>query len=348
MRKPSPLLLLAACDPNPQDSAPDDSAPVVEGCRASPLPVGAPRVVAVSHPYTSTGAASTAWELLTLDGDTLSPTGRTMSLGRGNGGPVVWSPDGSLAVAVHDDGTLGVFGSDGTVVEAAWDGGGIYAGHAAFDAAGERLWVVDGNWAENGGGVYAVAVDCSTGALTLEGLVVPSKLGAWLFGDVLVGDASAATVDLGSGTLGSPVRLFEDPDAIIGGAARRGDTLVVGDFSAFASTPNRVVFASVAEGFARLGEVEVLDPYAVVAVEGGAIVSSGFGDELVAVQPEGVLDRMGAELPGAIGLGPGGLALVAEVSGVRLVRLEGGQLSQAGYFSTPALEDMVGSIGVQP
>ena len=340
---------LAACDggdKTPTDDTADDVV-VVEGCRATPLPKKAPRLVAASLAYTAEGAASDRWTLLRLEDQTLSATGVTFEMGRGGGDAVVWSPDGSLGVAVQDDGSLGVFTAEGEVVHAAWSEG-LYAGDVMFDTKGETLWVIDGNWVENGGGVYEVAVDCATGALTLIGLVVESKLGEHLLGDVLIANAAAQTITLPGGALGQATALFGHEDAIVGGADRLGDTIYVGDNSAFSSEPNRVAVATVGDTITPIGLFDVYDPYAIVAVEGGAIVSSGFGDELIAVNAEGVLDVLPSELPGAIALGPDDLALVAEVSGVRLVRLEGGALVELGFYDTPALEDMIGSLGAQP
>ena len=343
------LALVTACDgdkaPSADDTA-DDVVPV-EGCRATPLPKRAPRLVAASLPYSASGGAAESWTLLQLEDETLSPTGVTFEMGRGGGDAVVWSPDGSLGVAVQDDGSLGVFSAEGAVVHAAWSEG-LYAGDVMFDPKGETLWVIDGNWVENGGGVYEVTVDCATGALTLVGLIVESKLGEHLLGDVLIADAAARRLTLPGGALGEATALFGHEDAIVGGADRRDDTIYVGDNSAFSSEPNRVAVATVADTITTVGLFDVYDPYAIVAVEGGAIVSSGFGDELLAVSAEGVLDVLPSELPGAIGLGPDELALGAEGSGVRLVRLEGGALVELGLYDTPNLEDMIGSLGVQP
>lgn len=348
-RLPVLLALLAACDGPDKTSADDTAEDVVpvEGCRATPLPPKAPRLVAASLPYTDEGAASDRWTLLRLEDETLSPTDITFEMGRGGGDAVVWSPDGSLGVAVQDDGSLGVFTAEGEVIHAAWSEG-LYAGAVMFDAKGETLWIVDGNWVENGGGVYEAAVDCATGALTLVGLVVESKLGEHLLGDVLIANAQALPITLPGGALGEPTSLFGHDEAIVGGADRRGDTLYVGDNSAFSSEPNRVAVATVGDVISVDGVFEVYDPYDLVAVEGGAIVSSGFGDELIALSADGVLDVMPSELPGAITLGPDELALVAEVSGVRLVRLEGGALVELGFYDTPEIEDMIGSLGVQP
>lgn len=348
-RLPLLLALLAACD-GPDKTSTDDTAEdvvPVEGCRATPLPPKAPRLVAASRPYTAEGAASDRWTLLQLDDDRLTTTDIEFEMGRGGGDAVVWSPDGSLGVAVQDDGSLGVFTAEGEVVHAAWSEG-LYAGDVMFDAKGETLWIVDGNWVENGGGVYEARVDCATGALTLVGLVVESKLGEHLLGDVLIANAKALPITLPGGALGEATSLFGHDEAIVGGADRRGDTIYVGDNSAFSSEPNQIAVATVGDSITVDSVFEVYDPYDIAAVEGGAIVSSGFGDELIAVSAAGVLDVMPSELPGAIALGPDDLALVAEVSGLRLVRLEAGALVEVSFFGTPGIDDMIGSLGVQP
>lgn len=345
---PAMFALLTACNPDVRGPDAGDTDAVQDACRETPLPSGGPRIVAVSHPYSASGAQADAWELFSLDGDVLTPTGTTMSLGRGYNGAVAWAPDGSLAVTVHDDGTLGVFTADGAVVEAAWDGG-FYASDATFDATGERLFVVDGNWVNNGGGVYEVAIDCDSGVPSLVGKVVDSKLGSHLFGDVLVADSAAAILDVDAGELGAAVPLFDYADAIVGGASRHEDTLYVGDYSEFSGVENRVAVATLGAAVTKVGEVVVLDPYAIAAVEGGAVVSSGYGNEIVGLTASGIADRLDSELPGAVTVGPDGLVLVAELSSIRLVRFDGATLEDVDtYVLGDGLDRMPGSIGVQP
>lgn len=339
------LLLIFACKNTDAEAVDSADTPLFEAaCREAAIPPG-PTTVVVSHPYTAGGAQARGWEVLSIQDDVMSSTGVTFEMGRGLGGPVVFAPDGSLGVAVQDDGSLGIFTPTGEVIEAAWNPG-FYASHVAFDELGERLFVVDGNWENNGGGLYEVTVDCETGAPTLVGKILGSKLGAWLFGDTYVFDAQIATVDLATATLGEPLALFDDEDAIVGGADALRDRVYVGNNSAFSSAPNSVVVLQPAgSGFELLAEVEVLDPYAIVAVEGGAIVSSGFGDEIVAVSGRGLVDTLRSELPGALAGIPAGGVLVAEVSGIRLVRLERDALVDVAFYETPGLENMVGSMG---
>ena len=350
MKRLAIALFVAACNPDvrgPETGDVDDTN-VAEGCRSTPLSTGGPRVVAVSHPYDADGDQTDTWELLSLDGDALTPTGTTFRVGRGMGGRIAWAPDGSLAVAVLDHGGLGVFRPDGTVVEADWDGG-IYVNDAQFDPSGERLFVVDGNWVNNGGGVYEVAIDCDTGLPSLVGQVVESKLGAFLFDDVLVADAGAARIDVNADTLDAAVTLFDYEDAIIGAADRIGDTLYVGDTSEFSGVENRVAIASVAGGITEITEVVINNPYGIGAVAGGAVVASGYDNEIVGLTVSGVADRLASELPGAVAVAPGGLVLVAEVSSLRLVRFDGQTLEDVDTYELgDGLDRMPGSIGVQP
>lgn len=342
---PMLLILALACKGSTPEPADSGDTPLFQAeCREGQILPG-PTTVVVSHPYTAGGGQARGWEILSVQDGVFSETGITFEMGRGLGGPVVFAPNGSLGVAVQDDGSLGIFTPEGEVVEAAWNPG-FYASHVAFDALGERLFVVDGNWENNGGGIYEVTLDCETGAPTLVGKLLGSKLGAWLFGDTYVFDAQIATVDLAAGTVGEPMALFDDEDAIVGGADWLRDRVYVGNNSAFSLAPNTVAVLQPTEaGFERLAEVQVLDPYAIVAVQGGAIVSSGFGDEIVAVGARGILDTLRSELPGALAGVPAGGVLVAEVSGIRMVRLERDALVDLAFYETPGLERMVGSMG---
>lgn len=94
----------------------------------------------------------------------------------------------------------------------------------------------------------------------------------------------------------------------------------MGDKSAFASEVNRVAFVSQADVIERMGEVPLLAPCAFVAVDFDAIIGSGCGDEIIALDASGALDTTGSELPSAIALGLDDMALVAEVPGIRAVR----------------------------
>lgn len=425
VRAPAPwmsLLALCACtqpvpgivaptdDPDPPDDvdtdeAPDtgtavddtadtDAPPDPGACRSTPRRDAATRAVVVARPYTADGQKASRWEVMELDAaGELSRPGTMFTLGRGPWGRVAFSPDGSLGVVAQEDGSLGIFLLDDalepTVVEAAWTGPGgrdFYASDVVLDATGSGGWVIDGNWPENGGAIYAVSFDCVTGAPTLGDALVPSKLAAAVFpmadgrATVVarkVGGRPEADVFLLDGLAPGPTvspgaRLFDYDGAILGGSALMSDErfVLVGDNSAFGDAPNRVGWASVdgAAPVAGSGSLDLGDPFAIVASPFGdaAVVASGFGDALFGVaydpdaatpfQSQGELDYTGAgpALPSTmVVLTRGalkGLVLVSENTAIRQVRFEGGGvITDLGPFSLgDGIEDIPGAIGVQP
>lgn len=425
MVRPVPLLLLAACvstDPADKDTAPTDDTdapdsddtdvddetgepdteetadtgkPVVpDGCRAQPAAAKRARAVVVSFPYDAEGAKASTWEVLTLSptGELARP-GRTFTMGRATEGRVVFTPDGTLGLVAQEDGSLGIVALDaqGTpeVVEAGWRGGGVeaafYASAVTVDPSGERAWVIDGNWQVNGGGLYEITLDCTTGAPTLVGRVLDTKLASALY-PLPGGRAALVATEAGTkkgghaflldGWPDDPVPseaepLFDYDGVLFGGSAVTPDGrfLIVGDNSLFADEPNRVAWARITGAAPEKGgELTLTDPYEmVVGPDGDAVlVASGFADALVALGHDrratpaffrlDALDYAGAfpALPGAMALvsrGPArGLVLVAENVAVRRTRFDGqGGVEDLGPFSLgDGLEAIPGAIGVQP
>ncbi len=359
---------------------------VADGCRATPAAADRERAVVLSFPYDGRGRPADTWAVLRLDVDGgLSAPGDTFTLGRATSGVVAFAPDGSLGVVPQEDGTLGVFTLDAelapTVVEAAWAGPGgadFYAGAVVFDPSGERAFVVDGNWENNGGGIYEVAFDCESGAPTLVGQRIASKLAAAVYptaggGAVLVAAGAAgqegADAWLLAGwpdapTVSASATLFDYEDAILGGSALAGDTLLVGDTSMFSGTDNRVAAARVGDGIEAAANPTVLeDPFAMVASPDGdaVLVSSGFGDALWVLEvADGLvriadeLDAPGVALPGSSVViargGLRGLALVVENVAVRRVQFdgEGGAADLGTTDFGDAYTSIPGAVGVQP
>ncbi|GDX82370.1 hypothetical protein LBMAG42_41810 [Deltaproteobacteria bacterium] len=364
----------------------DTGEPQSDGCRADPGDADRDRAVVVSFPYNKQGRAASAWEVLSLQASTgtLSQSGVTFEMGRGYSGVVAFSPDGSLGIAPQDDGSVGIFTLDDklvpTVVEAEWAGGAedFYVSGAVFDPSGERAWLIDGNWENNGGGLYEVVFDCETGAPTLVGRTIASKLAAALFpmGDTAVLVAAGAAGEEGgdawllSGWPDAPVvagktTLFDYEDAILASAAIVGETLLVGDNSSFSGTDNRVAAALVGADSlqASATTTELLDPFAIVASPFGdaALVSSGFGDDLYVlsvadgeVTASTKLSASGVALPGSsVVIERGaleGTALVIENVAIRTVRFDGaGGASDEGVLAFgDEYTDIPGAIGVQP
>lgn len=394
-------LLALACTPadidrhGPDDTAEpsgetgDTGAPV-DGCRAERKPADRDRFAVVSFPYGPGGQQAQAWGVLRLGQDgALTDTGTRFDLGRGFGGEVVFTPDAEVGLAVQDDGTLGVFRLDDagtpTVIHAAFDGG-FYASRVVVEPSGEVAWVVDGNWANNGGGLYRVDISCDDGSLSNPERVLEAKLPADLLPSgtqaVLVGREAGGAAPAGEDAFlldmtGSPavvggVDAFGDDDAIVSDAALTADGryALIGDYSAFSGVPNRVAVVSVTE--TGLGAVQVLsnvdDPVALVASPWNDLVLavSGYGDAVFVLDYDpdsrtpfsfrGEPSWTGAspQLPSGASLvdrgALKGLVLVAENQGVRRLRLSGeGAVEDLGLTPLGAsYEAITGAIGVQP
>lgn len=375
-----PILLVACADPSATpgpDAGPGDGGGDAASCPRSLAPADGPRHVVVSMPYDAAGGQASTWARWTLGADgALTDTGTRFQMGRATGGEVAFTPDGAIGVAAQSDGSLGVFRIDGdavTVVHAAFHGS-FYAERVVMAADGAGAYVIDPNWATNGGGVYRVDIACD-GTLTDRGRWFDTKLAAGLH----LGGAGGATravmpaAQVGASPIGDdvhvldwstdpPTRLagadaFGDDDAIVGGSAVTADGrfALVGDTSQFAGVPNRVAVVrldgATATPVTVLSPVE--DPYAIVAspFDDAALVVSGFGDALVrlgyaptAATPfvvRGPLTYVGAppQLPGdAVLIDRGaqrGLVLVAENVGIRRVRFAGGgAITDLGKTST--------------
>ncbi len=390
-------LLCLACNPPVADdddaTGDDDTTPEVEGCRAEPLPADRDRWVVTSLPYGPGADQADTWSAypLTSGGDLLDD-GVAFSMGRATGGQLVFTPDAEVGLAAQDDGSLGVVlfpGGDGEpeVVHTRF-AGEFYASEVVMDPSGERAYVVDGNWVENGGGIYEVAIDCEDGTLTDEGLIVESKLAADL---LLPGSrpnrALLVADDAAGSTAGDDIFLldwpspegaltgadaFGDDEAMVPDAALTADDryALIGDYSVFSGIPNRVAVVELAGD--SLAPIQVLDdledPLALVTspFEDAALVVSGYANALFVLDyaadddppflDGGEPDYEGAppQLPSAAALlqrGPlAGTVVVAENQGLRLARFEGdGTVTDLGLMELgDGYEYITGAVGVQP
>jgi hypothetical protein len=396
------ILLSGACDPDgpqkhdpgdlPEDTALEDTgALVAEGCRAQAQAADRDRLVVVSFPYGSDGSQARSWGAFTLSADgELTDSGQRVDMGRGYGGHAAFTPDGSVGMVAQDDGSLGVFeavsASEIRVIHERLEGA-FYASAVVSDPSGEWAWIVDGNWAENGGGLYRAPIDCETGELGLAERVLEAKLPAWmgfLAGQgtraVLVGREAAGAsggqdaflLDAGEATaVVGGADLFGDDEAIFAGAATSFDeaTVLVGDNSAFSGIPNRVaVGAIVAGGIEPLQVLDGIDdPVDIVASPWGdkALVLSGYSDAIFVLDYEpgqaepysyaGELSYSGGspQLPTAadqVTRGPSkGLVVLTENQGLRRVRFGSGVVTDLGLTGFGSgLEWIPGAIGVQP
>jgi hypothetical protein len=396
------VVLLAACgggSGGDDTGTPDASAgPGIDARGGCPRTSGADdrvRHVVVSHPYDASGAQAPTYEVLQLSAaGALTRFGphRTFAMGRAAMGSIAFTPDGEIGLVAQDDGTLGVFRLDAagfpTVVHARFDGGAapFYATRVVVDPRGDRAWVLDGNWRENGGGIYGVLIGCD-GTLTATGMVAPAKLpGALAF--VAGGYAIVAATDIaesspsadvhlvrwgdqaGAVTVASGADAFASAAPIIGGAALSADgaTFLVGDVSQFSSAPNRVAVVRV-DGMrvTRVNEVAVEDPESIVASPFGDVagVASVFTDALYVLEaePPGGAWRLRGEvaytggtpqLPGDLAaIDRGGLrghVLVSENLSVRQLAFRAtGAIDDLGSLEFGSgLDQISGAIGVTP
>ena len=343
------------------------------------LSPGHARHLVVSYPYSEPdGEPSDRWRVFRMgaDGAPVTLTSE-MTLGRGYGGRVAFRPDGALGIAVNDDGTLGVFviddKGDATVLEPRLDVG-AYAQEVQVD--GDRVLIVDPNWPDNGGGVYAAALGCD-GTIGPATRLYPAKNAVALVVDgarhlvaaVEAGDVatrgSLHRVVAGARVAG--VDLFPDDDDILSALAitHDGRFALVGDNQFFSEVPNRVGVARV-DGD-TLVAVDLLspieDPVALVAspYDDAVLVVSGFADavrvlayDANAAHPfvdTGEPDYIASspQLPGSAVL-DGDVVIVAEVSALRRFRFEGdGTVSDLGrVLEADGYDAIPGVLGLQP
>lgn len=413
-----PFLLLAACtadgpkrhDPvdsgdsgSPDTSDPDTGGgdtgdpgdpeyPPVDGCRAEAPAADRVRTAVVSFPYDERGRQAKAWGVFQLGVDgTLTDLGTRFEMGRAFGGSVTFTPDGEVGFAVQEDGSVGVFrvGEDGTVtvVQASFSGD-FYASRVVVDPGGEQAFLVDGNWAENGGGVYRVAIDCETGELSGPERILTSKLAedllltrwrldrAVLVGRELGGTAAGPDAYLldwseSPASLGG-VDAFGDDEAMVPDAVLTHDErfALIGDNSEFSGLPNRVAVVELGDAAPRAVQVleHVDDPVALVAspFDDVVLALNGYGNAIwildyspdapVPFALRGELSTTGAapQLPSSVvSVDRGslaGLALITEVEGVRRVWMKGdGEVVDLGLTSIgDGYEGITGAVGVQP
>jgi DNA-binding beta-propeller fold protein YncE len=104
----------------------------------------------------------------------------TFKMGTALDRPIVYTPDGEIGLVAQDDGSVGVFrlsaGKAPTVVHAAFKGS-FSAQDVIMAPDGTHAYVLDPDTANNGGGVYDVAIACD-GTLTSRGLVLPGSANA--------------------------------------------------------------------------------------------------------------------------------------------------------------------------
>lgn len=357
------------------------------GCFEELAPADRDRFVVVGHPYDDATDPDGSYEVLRLSATgELTSTGTRFHMGPPADQRIEFSPSGEIGFAVQDDGTVGVFSIDAqgavTVIDEAVSAD-FYAGAVRWRGGG--VWVVDGNFPKNGGGLYTLSLSCA-GVLAPGPRVVDAKNARDVFFDAASGDALLAArgalgsteishvhrLDLTTPALLASANAFGDDEAITSWVAltRGGGHLLLGDNSAFSAVPNRVAAVAVtANGFGAVQVVpDIEDPYsiAVSPFDDAVLVASGFGDALLALDYDpasatplslrGELDYADGspQLPGALTMvergSLDGRVLIADVRGVTMVQF--GPNAAVTHLGVTDLggevEDIVVGVGVQP
>jgi hypothetical protein len=358
------------------------------GCNYDPGTADKERFVIVGHPYDDATDPDGSYEVLRLSSaGALTTTGTRFHMGPPADKAIEFTPDGRIGFAIQDDGTVGVFEIDAagavTVLHEAL-AGDYYAEAVRWNDALGGVYVIDPNFPKNGGGVYTIGLACDDSLAPGPRLFESKSARDLLFdpsGQALLpargalGSTSLAhlfLMDVDPPNVISAAGVYPDDEAITSWAAltRSGKHVILGDNSAFASSPNRVAAVEVAPG--GFGSIQVItgieDPYsiAVSPFDDAIVVTSGFGDGIfivdydpAAAQPlslRGELEYVGAspQLPGALATvdrGPlDGRVLIADVRGVYMVQFEtGATVTDLGVVDLGGgTEDVVAGIGVQP
>ncbi len=358
------------------------------GCPRLPGDADRPRKVVVSHPFDGQGGNGTQFEVLDLTADgTLTRPMVTFAMGTANEHPIRFTPDGAVGLVAQDDGSVGVFrfddGGAPQVVHAAF-GMGFYASDVVVSGDGTRAFVLDADTAENGGGVYEVAIGCD-GTLTARGKVVPGNAPnamEWLPGvpsRALLAAPQALGSPMGTDThiidfagampnLVASGAAFPDSDAIPSSAAVMpdGKYALISDNGILAG--NRIAVVSLPD-LTAAQLIATPNPAQVVASPFGdlALILNSDGKDALRIakydpnqkSPFTVIGELAyvngkPQLPSAaVVISRGrlkGLVLVAELSSVREVQFDG----NGGAKDTARLDfgggnaAIVGSVGVQP
>lgn len=371
-----PDVIHASADTATKDTDDTGEEPVVDGCRATPPEADRVRTVFVSLPYTKQGNKADTWATLSLSETGTLGEPQVFTMARATMGEATFTPDGTIGVAPLEDGTVAVFTGDGDVIAASFDGG-FYAGRVVPDPTGEGFWVIDGNWQNNGGGVYWLPIDCETGEPSAATRVVEAKLPA----DLLIAGTRAMVVgrevpgtDAGADvawmewsatpTLLSGADAFGDDEEIVSDAAMTADGAwaLIGDNSEFSGVPTRVARVSIdGDTVTAEGTVDVEDPFAIVTAPEGtlALVVSGYGNAVYTLDAAtgdlAEVDYVGGspQLPGpAVTITRGALAgaiLLSENQGIRQLHFDGDTVVDDGLYPFgDGIEWIPGAIGVTP
>lgn len=385
-----------SADTTPADTTPADTTPADTDAGPKPtcitLPAQHTRHLVMARPYDVEGDGASVWEVYPIGANAaLGPRVTSIDLGPGGRavyGKVRFTPDGALGLIAHDRGEVSVIaiGPSGEVaVPTPPTDFGPYV--SSIELSGDDVFLVDGNWANNGGGIYHTKLACD-GTLSPPTRLYPTKLAnalALVPGpsglDHLVMAREAVDNTTGSlhhvrkvantWTRAGGVDLFADPDVNLSAMAltRDGRFALVGDNSEFTDAPNRVGVASLDPLALRQVVTPLNDPFDLVAspFDDAVLVVLGYANRVNVLRysPDAATPFTNAgspayatqvpQLPGdavLVGGEHAGTVYVVENTAIRVFRFNGdGTVTDLGRQLMGDPEDyrgIPGAIGVQP
>jgi hypothetical protein len=374
-----------ASDAGDAGDAGNDAGNDAGSCRSIP-PADHERFVVVSAPFGDDPNLFTVHRL-SVEGE-LSATGISFALSRAFDGQIAFSLDGALGAVAQDDGGLGLFRvmEDGNVNVITSAPRMTYVSNVVADPNDmNRFWMLNSQTRNNGGGIYALDVDCD-GNITDERLAIranlPYKLRFDSEGPIVLardvgGDEFGAgaseegldvhRIDLESGDVLESADLFS-ADEWIGGGFDVDDTHAFGgDIAGFSGTADLVAVAATGPLMPQQEISAVEDPLGILVSPFGdrVIAVSGFGNDVFvfnyddgAVEPLSnrqtlayITDR--TALPGIpVRVQEGslsGLVLIPENQHIRRVQFTTGSVTDLGRYSLGEGSGAIpGALGVQP
>lgn len=364
------------------DAVPLPDAPA--GCARTPAPADRARVLVVSRPFGANSMPANRYAVLTIGTDgALSDPNIGFDMGTAVDGEIVFTPDGNVGFVPQKDGSIGVFRLDGTtptVVHAAFRGA-FYAESLQVSPDGQTLYIVDGNFRENGGGLYRAAIQCD-GTLGTPQRMIESKLAYNMFWEtpnqILVAARDIADsqathdahrVDLTTGKVTAGSDAFTHDEAIMtsGYYAANLKQLWLGDVNSFSGLPNRVAILSTEGSLSAKALIPVEDPEAIRVSPFAplALVASTFGDAIFMIDNKGAngayrlageltYNGASAKLPAVMAMierGPlKGHVYVAENVSIRHIEFTaaGGAVDRGSLAFQGETAAITGALGVQP
>ena len=346
-----------------------------DGCRANSREADRERLLFYSTPYNEDISHSDLWNVHRISqAGSISESFDQLSLGRNIQGEVYFTPDSSWAAIITDNGSISTFSisTDNDiqmiVQQEILD---IYISSIVIHPSGEYFYALDPNWPENGGGIYRIDIDCSTGELNSPSLIYTTKNVAELvfFGDGILVAARQLEDHIGyvyyisdDGEISSFDPFDGDENVILTDlVVNSSGNIFVSENAEFSGVPNRVAILNLQDGdFSLINLHEILDPVQLIAspYSNHIAVLSGYGNAVYSMNEEDFelvsYITTAPQLPtSAAQIEQGSLKghfFITENQGVRTMKfVEEGGIEDLGMgVHTTGLSGITGGIGITP